>query len=183
MSAETRILLKTLARCLAMACAVQLAACHECEYQQRCQGDVLQVCIPAAHGVGSASDSYQPCDGPNPYCVETGDDTAGCFHSRQECEVDASTDSCDGDVALRCDEGGHEFAEDCAASGNLCASNTPTGARCVFESFTECDEETPRRCEGDLLVRCVDGALEAMDCAAMGQSCQMGEVLVLCLPN
>jgi hypothetical protein len=84
---------------------------------------------------------------------------------------------------VACHESGYELAEDCASAGNVCDPDAPSGAQCVFERFIACDDLTPRRCEGDRLVRCVDGAMQALDCSATGDRCRMGESILVCLPD
>jgi len=80
--------------------------------------------------------------------------------------------SCDGNVAQGC-FGGQPYRHDCSPSGTVCA---PLGgiARCQGSGPT-CTGPTSGdfslRCEGTVLVRCMNGFEGRFDCARYGESC------------
>lgn len=80
-----------------------LACRNQCDFFERCNGHVREVCGGVDQMIGRKIESY-PCTGANPVCVSLDE-----YH-----------------------------------------------ARCVFEPATRCDDGYDPRCEGDLLLACME---------------------------
>ena len=126
---------------------------NECDFLERCSGDVREVCGGPDQMVNRSIDSY-PCEGATPTCVEIDDRYARCVASPvTECSDEDFEAYCDGSLAYRC--GGVTFtqpvsfphrylvAQDCALEdGRVCelVHNEDVGrevAQCVESRDTQ----------------------------------------------
>jgi len=81
------------------------------------------------------------------------------------CVGGGSAQTCDGTNIVFCDVNDTD-SQSCpmtAASGSTCVMTSTGGARCAFGM---CNDDS-QHCDGSVLVRCVDGVLEAHDCALL----------------
>jgi hypothetical protein len=89
---------------------------------------------------------------------------------------------CAGSIAEACNNGTAHETLDCASLGAPCVSGQScvgTGSACSAPGFY-----TPLRCEGDVLVNCVQGFEARRDCAALGEHClQSGQQSYCALGN
>lgn len=128
--------------------ALFLSGCARCPYQQRCNGDVLEVCsLGVDQLVGPPSYGKSKCESPNPVCKDTSAGEAEC--------VMPEAPTCDSGVAPRCVAGelavhcvsGYQVATDCAADDNACIE-VSGNALCARGPPTACDPKTYRNtCE------------------------------------
>ena len=94
------------------------------------------------------------------------------------CEAEATPDCggepilgrCDGQIARGC-EGGHPYAVDCGAMDRQCQL-TEEGPVCRKPAVNPCDPRlTPPRCDGEMLITCVEGERVTTDCRAFDALC------------
>lgn len=128
-----------------LACTVLLtAAAHngcrnECDFFERCQGNLRQVCGGVDQWVGRTV-SEEPCVAPNEACV-TEAHSALCVRAPvTRCEP-SFVDRCEGSVWIHCsfNPSGYLLAEDCAAlrrtdgtnAGLVCGLGASGVAQCV----------------------------------------------------
>jgi hypothetical protein len=81
---------------------------NECDFFERCDGDVVEVC-GGADQVVNRKVERTPCAAPNPVCVEIDEHTAMCVTAAA---ATCDAPRCDGDLAVNCVEG-YEVARDC----------------------------------------------------------------------
>lgn len=105
---------------------------NECDFHERCEGNVLQTCGEGVDQCVSRHLREEVCAAPNETCVSAGT-RATCARS-PEAQCDASfVPRCDGTLLLTCSlsPAGFVVAEDCAAVGRTCANGTSGGAACA----------------------------------------------------
>ena len=131
-------------------------------------------CIPdaAEHCLGGDVWLVDSCGRPEEKVEECGDQ--GCRDD--ECEVpytepcdEPPEGRCDGDVVRLCTLG-RPVAIDCARRGMRCGHGDE-GAECkpIIPPEARCDG--PARCEKDVLLRCLDGQEQRVDCSALRSKC------------
>jgi hypothetical protein len=97
---------------LALAC-VTSAGCNDCDFHQRCNGDVVEECGGVDQSIGRHVES-KPCAGLNPHCVEASDKEAFCASSKdRSCTPPASR--CESRAILVTCDRGFEVTTDCSA--------------------------------------------------------------------
>jgi hypothetical protein len=111
--------------------AVHPGSCgNNCDFWQRCQGDILQTC-------GYADQCFnrgvrdEPCESPNAACVQVGDSAFCARDPLSRCDG-ASARRCQGNLLIECSGSvdGYELATDCAETGRSCVSGGSSGAAC-----------------------------------------------------
>lgn len=119
---------------IALLGALLLPACdNECDFFERCAGDVLQVCGDGPDQSFGRRVRELPCEAPNTACVERDDKNAACVLPEKATCEDATEARCDGDVLVSCQRPvgySDESAEparylvgvDCAAEGATCTT-------------------------------------------------------------
>ncbi|MEQ1567556.1 MAG: hypothetical protein ABMA64_18080 [Myxococcota bacterium] len=109
------------------------AACNDCSYYARCDGNTRLVCGESVDQLYNRQVNRVECDAENPVCVELGDSDATCAISAEVCDPE-EPGVCEGDVAKQCTEFYAEdidgvvyydtnlvVARDCAEEGRECA--------------------------------------------------------------
>lgn len=87
-----------------------------------------------------------------------------------DCEPGTSAGACIGNTAEHC-ESGVTVKDDCAARGELCATNATGSSRCG-PAPDPCNGETfAGRCDGDTVIWCEAGAIQRRDCGECGKAC------------
>jgi len=110
--------------------AVMVGCDNECDFYERCDGNVLQVCGDGVDQWIGRRIHETPCEEPSGACVEL-DDTAMCASEPlTECSLGETEAYCDGDVRYMCDgvrlfepvdyPTAYLTAEDCADDGGTC---------------------------------------------------------------
>jgi hypothetical protein len=133
-----------------------------------CAGDVAT--MKAQDGrvlTRDCSRAYQKCDATSP---------TGCT-DRHPASCDASAkDRCDGAIKLGCDHAGRVSFHDCArVAGGTCVENADGSAACVYPDAKKCSVPSASTCSGTKVSVCVGGALEEVDCTALGfTACDAG---------
>lgn len=151
-----------------------LYGCPSCPYEEACDGDTLLTCsLGVDQLVGDPEELEIPCEAPNPTCVTVDERNALCAIDEGRTCAPSSAPRCEGDTLISC-KTGFEFAEDCAAAGNVCGE-VDGEARCYLEPLTACDVDFSPYCDGDLRGSCVVGYVELEDCAARGDGWTCGE--------
>lgn len=144
-------MIRALATTLTMALAgAVLTGCASCPYDQRCDGDQLEVCLLGVDQMfGDPSYSKSACAAPNPVCVETSKRHALCVIAEdQRCDADTPPRCEPEALAVRC-ERGYAVAEDCTAADNACFV-VGAEAHCGVSPPQSCTWDTYRnRCEDD----------------------------------
>ncbi len=165
-------------RAIAIAAVAAFAAgCAEpCEFEARCDGNVLETCFLHPDQFFGDPVSRNACEAPNPFCVEpVADMVAFCAaEPTAEC-TEADPETCDGALALRCREG-FVRATNCATFGPDCIVNDDDDAVCAQDPIVACDPAThERRCIGDNVERCRDGriALEICETITPQHACSV----------
>ena len=104
---------------------------NDCDFFQRCNGDVREVCGDGPDQAVHRRIHHYPCDAPNDACVERDEDHAECvLAGRTTCD-DRTPRHCEGDVLILCDslvgytDASSEppqylVADDCAANHRTC---------------------------------------------------------------
>jgi hypothetical protein len=88
---------------LVFAAAVATPACNnECDFFERCNGNVREICGDGADQVVNRKIRAEPCADANPICAQFDDDHARCVHDPATTCDDGFTPQCDGDLLLRC---------------------------------------------------------------------------------
>lgn len=95
-----------------------------------------------------------------------------------ECEYDSR---CDGAAVKTCSLGVDQVAGDpergripCEGENPVCVNLDRRTAQCVREGSPRCDAaDFEERCDGDVVVRCIDGYEVAEDCPADGNVCDV----------
>lgn len=116
---------------IAVSAAVRPGGCgNECDFFERCQGDVRQICGGVDQCLGRRV-REEPCSTPNDVCVAVGQ-RAECVHAPLTRCAESFVSSCDGFLLLRCtgSSAGYVVAMDCSATGERCEAG-PDGAACV----------------------------------------------------
>lgn len=100
-----------------------------------------------------------------------------------ECEVSQAA-RCEGELAINCD--GDGGVTDCQRTLGVTGACHVTGngadarARCTLaEACTE--PSGTESCQGSIRTRCVDGVVEALDCAEFGLGCEQQGALAACV--
>lgn len=140
--------------------------CASCPYDQRCDGDTLQICtLGVDQMVGDPGYARLPCEAPNPVCVETGKRTAQCvMPEAPRCDADFAEQCQAGTLAVTCAHG-YQVALDCAADDNACLV-VEGRVHCALSPATACDSAAyPQSCEDDAhLLHCAGGLVARRDC-------------------
>jgi len=147
--------------------ALHLTACASCPFEERCNGNVLEVCsLGVDQMFGDPSYSSSPCEDPNPVCVATGSGSAQCAVAADATCADGTPDRCEAQArAVRC-LSGYEVAEACAPDGNDCLM-VDSAAHCAIGPARTCDRETyDNSCEDSVhLLYCINGLVTRKDCS------------------
>jgi hypothetical protein len=97
---------------LMLAC-VTSAGCNDCDFHQRCAGDVVEQCGGSDQVIGRGV-IRKPCGGLNPHCVEASDKEAFCASTKQR-SCTSPTSHCESRAILvKCDRG-FDVTTDCSA--------------------------------------------------------------------
>ena len=135
-------MIRSLPTILSLLLGTAFAGCASCPYDQRCDGDQLEVCLLGVDQMfGDPSYSKSACEAPNPVCVETSKRHAQCVIAEdQRCSAGETPPRCEPDaLAVRC-ERGYAVAEDCAVADNDCF---------VVGDEAHCGVAPPRSCTWD----------------------------------
>ena len=160
-----------------VAAALVLGGCARCPYDQRCNGNVLEVCsLGVDQMVGSPSYSASTCADPNPVCQATSDRGAACVMPQApKCDSNFVPQCATGELAVHC-EGGYQVATNCTVDDNACVA-TEGRARCARTPITSCSAKTHRNsCEDAThLLYCREELVARQDCS--------NEPTKVCTPN
>lgn len=129
--------------------AVTAPACNnECDFFERCNGNIREVCGDGADQVVNRKIRSEPCEGANSVCAAFDDDHARCVHAPATACDDTLVPSCSGDLLLMCpvssyanenpDETRFVIAVDCTALDDPSLPNFAPGAvgRCTTDGGT-----------------------------------------------
>ncbi len=124
-----------------------------------CSGDVATLKQAGTTTTRDCSHAYTHCDPTS---------ATGCTDRAPVACDPAGSDKCDGDVRLGCDHTGRVSYHDCSRyPGGHCQATT-TGPKCVYPDATAGCDTSKTGCSGDVLSLCVAGALQQVDCKALG---------------
>ena len=138
--------------CLSLLLACVQGCDNDCDFFERCNGGVRQVCGDGPDQVIGRRIHDHPCEAPNTACVELDERHTACVHAPVSGCDDAYAPSCQDNVILRCmpntylgasSQTRYLQAQDCATYDNPEAPNyTPDasalcrvdeqGARCLY---------------------------------------------------
>ncbi len=164
---------------LALAAVLFVTGCgsNQCDFHERCSGNVRQVCGDGPDQMVGREVHEFPCADPNPVCVEINDGSstaAQCVQAADStCEASTFAQSCQDQTAIRC-QNGYTVAEDCSSDGPDCAM-VDGNARCLMSPATPCTADFQEHCDGDVRVYCrnpSDGYVTREDCTAQSRVCR-----------
>ena len=114
---------------VAASAAVHPGGCgNECDFIERCDGNVRQICGGVDQCLGRRL-REEPCAAPNESCAADGQ-RAECVHAPlTRCDA-AFVPSCEGAVLIQCSgvTAGYVVAVDCAATGERCVAGAGRAA-------------------------------------------------------
>lgn len=153
---------------VACALALGLAACTNCPYESKCDGNTLKTCgVGVDQVVGGPDVIETPCEDPNPVCITVDPSTALCgIDLARTCALGAPP-RCEGERLVTCRDG-FEVAEDCLAEDNVCGL-ADEEARCFEAPLTACDPTWAPRCDGAQRRWCLNGYRRRQDCGGQGE--------------
>jgi hypothetical protein len=112
---------------------------NDCDFFERCNGDVREVCGDGPDQVVHRRVRSEPCEAPNTVCVERDEDHAACvLPDVVTCDHAVFVPRCEGDLRVGCtsplsleedEPAGYEVGSDCQAAGRVCLA-TDAGATC-----------------------------------------------------
>jgi hypothetical protein len=127
-----------LAALLVGAALVTTAGCNDCDFHERCEGDVLLVCGEGVDQQVGRKVRRFACAKPNPTCVPEGAHAFCATSATPRCDL-SDPDRCDGEVFTTCHRGdvqagtpanlGYAVALDCAT---LTSSPNPDALQTSF---------------------------------------------------
>jgi hypothetical protein len=182
------------AKACTAATSAQVAACAGGS-ASTCVGDVLVECD------GSDTPDAIDCGAAGLVCGQTAGGGAAC--GTASCDPATTPPTCDGLLAVSCDEAGVLVAKDCRVTMTVSCSGTAGEMTCqsrvgetcgIVDGEAECvgtgaacDESTYQNsCDGSVMVTCSGGAVGELDCAAFdpGFACRIeGHGQTGCAPS
>lgn len=155
------------------ACLKDGDACGAIDFRGACEGSVLAYCSSGLNRleVVDCATLYAVCD------LESPEQGYFCLTPCERYGITA-TGACDGNTTiLRCGfaDGSFHIETISCGPGTLCSMHPETNWPACLPAAGGCATVGPEgRCRGDVLTRCVSGALEDTDCAASSRVCAYG---------
>lgn len=118
---------------IALLTAVHPGSCgNECDFFERCQGNVLQICGEGVDQCWNRHVRDEPCIAPNGACASVGANAICARAPLTECDR-SFVPYCEGTLLLECGSSPEGFvvAEDCAMVGRTCGLGASGQAACA----------------------------------------------------